>query len=359
MAVGSAIGMAGRLGRILRARNTPVRSRRSRQITKLSNQRLASLSLKSVTSPRFLTTCERFFLSFADSGGIGLTFALCSLCKLIHSPWPRWTNLQISAIPPVHSTSIVLVMSFSSIGFGYSLSIIATTLAQPSFISYFRLGTRSNATQLVATMNGVYQAGGLLAVFTISWFADRLGRRAAITVSALIKLVAGACLVGSVNVAMFILFRFVSSAGAFMGAAADPIWMNEVVPPNVRGVLVDIHSVGLLAGYMLSSWVGYGFYHCHALNGAQWRVPLAFQCLPVALLLLGLWWMPESPRWLFIGNQFEEAERTLRNFTLRKQQPLNQFKFNVRWRSTEDSTAPIDLCSPNQPIASERFWHSS
>ena len=207
---------------------------------------------------------------------------------------------------------MVLVMSLGSIGFGYSLSIIATTLAQPSFISYFRLDTRSNATQLVATMNGVYQAGGFLAVFTISWFADRLGRRAAIAVSALITLVAGACLAGSVNVAMFIVFRFLSGAGAFMGAAAVPIWMNEVVPPNVRGVLVDIHSVGLLVGYMLSSWVGYGFYKYHAPHGAQWRAPLAFQCLPVALLLLGLWWMPESPRWLFMNDRFEEAERTLR-----------------------------------------------
>jgi sugar porter (SP) family MFS transporter len=207
---------------------------------------------------------------------------------------------------------MVLVMCIGSIGYGYSLSIIATTLAQPSFISYFRLDTRSNATQLIATMNGVYQAGGLIAVFTVSWFADRLGRRAAVAVSALITLVAGACLAGSVNVEMFIFFRFVSGAGAFMGAAAVPIWINEVVPPNVRGALVDIHSVGLVFGYMLATWVGYGFYNYQASNGAQWRAPLAFQCLPVTLLLLGLWWMAESPRWLIMNGQLDEAERILR-----------------------------------------------
>jgi sugar porter (SP) family MFS transporter len=211
-----------------------------------------------------------------------------------------------------YNVFMVLVMSLGSMGYGYSASIIATTLAQPSFLTYFALDTRSNATQLIATMNGLYQTGGLLAVFTIAWLADRLGRRAAIAVSAFITLVAGACLAGSVNVVMFIFFRFVSGAGAFMILAAVPIWMNEVVPPSVRGILVDIHGAALLFGYMLATWIGYGFYNYQSTNGAQWRAPLAFQCLPVALLLVGIWWMPESPRWLLMNDRIEEAERTLR-----------------------------------------------
>lgn len=55
---------------------------------------------------------------------------------------------------------------------------------------------------------------------------------------------------------MFIFFRFVSGAGAFMILAAVPVWMNEVVPPSIRGVLVDIHGAALLFGYMLATWTG-------------------------------------------------------------------------------------------------------
>ena len=51
-------------------------------------------------------------------------------------------------------------------------------------------------------MNGMYQVGGLLGVFTVSFFADRWGRRVAIGVSAAIVLVSGALLAGSVNVGM-------------------------------------------------------------------------------------------------------------------------------------------------------------
>ncbi|RVX66729.1 hypothetical protein B0A52_08922 [Exophiala mesophila] len=211
-----------------------------------------------------------------------------------------------------YNVLMVALMSLGSVGYGYNASIIATTLAQPSFNTYFELDTRPNGTQLIATMNGLYQAGGFLGVLTISWLADRWGRRFAIGVSAFICMISGALLAGSVHVGMFIAMRFLSGAGAFMIVAAVPIWMNEVVPPSVRGILVDCHSVGLLFGYALATWLGYAFYHLPETNNGAWRAPLAFQCLPVFLLLLGLRWMPESPRWLMLKDRFEEADQTLR-----------------------------------------------
>lgn len=206
---------------------------------------------------------------------------------------------------------MILLMSLGSIGYGYNASIIATTLAQPSFISYFELDTRPDGTELIATTNGLYQAGGFLAVFSVSWLADRWGRRFAIGVSALLNLISGAGLTGSVHIGMFIFFRFLAGAGAFMIVAAVPIWMNEVVPPSVRGVLVDCHCVGLLLGYTSATIIGYGFFHLPADNNGGWRGPLSFQCLPVALLLMGIYWMPESPRWLIGQDRIEEAERVL------------------------------------------------
>lgn len=71
----------------------------------------------------------------------------------------------------IYNVIMVLAMSFGSMGYGYSASITATTLgmmlttpldvhissnlnlAQPSFIKYFELDTRSDATSLISTMN--------------------------------------------------------------------------------------------------------------------------------------------------------------------------------------------------------------
>jgi sugar porter (SP) family MFS transporter len=215
----------------------------------------------------------------------------------------------------VYNILMVLLMSAGSMSYGYSASIIATTLAQPSFLAYFNLAgphASSNANQLIATMNGLYQAGGFLAVFSTSFLADKWGRKMAIAVSAVITILAGALLAGSVHIAMFIVFRFVSGAGAFMILAAVPVWMNEVVPPSIRGVLVDIHGAALLFGYMLATWIGYGFYLYTPTGNVQWRAPLAIQVVWPTILLCGLYWMPESPRWLLINSRAEEANNILR-----------------------------------------------
>lgn len=50
-------------------------------------------------------------------------------------------------------------MSFGSACYGYSASIISTTLAPPSFITYFEAGTRADATRLESTVTGLYQVG--------------------------------------------------------------------------------------------------------------------------------------------------------------------------------------------------------
>lgn len=112
--------------------------------------------------------------------------------------------------------------------------------------------------------------------------------------SAILCLVSGAVLAGSVNMGMFLAFRFFAGAGAFMILAAVPIWMSEVVPPYLRGALVQLHAVVLVIGYMCASWLGFGIYHWEDGGSATWRIPFAIQCFFPLCLLLGLYWCPES-----------------------------------------------------------------
>jgi MFS family permease len=115
-------------------------------------------------------------------------------------------------------------------------------------------------------------------------------------------------LAGSTNIAEFLVFRFVAGASAFMILAAVPIWMNEVVPVALRGGLVDIHAVFLLLGYTVQGWVGFGFYFWKTGGSNTWRPPIALQCAWPAMLLMGIYWIPESPRWLVMKDRIEEAK---------------------------------------------------
>jgi sugar porter (SP) family MFS transporter len=205
-----------------------------------------------------------------------------------------------------YNVLIIVTMGLGSISYGYSAGIISQTLGQPSFLKYFHLDTRSDATDIIGLMNSLYQAGGLVGTFCVSFVADKWGRRTGIAVPSIINVVSSALLAGSVHVGMFICFRFTAGLAAYWIVSAVPVLMTEVAPPNVRGVLVNVHGLMLIFGFALSNWVGYGFYQID-----QWRAPFAFQSLPSILLLLVILRLPESPRWLVQQDRLEEALEVL------------------------------------------------
>ena len=108
---------------------------------------------------------------------------------------------------------IALFVALGSLTYGYSSSIIATTLGQPSFLTYFDLDTRSDTAGLMGAINGMFQGGGLIGTLSCTVTADWLGRRKAMVIGSVFAILGGALQAGSVHIAMFIIARFVSGIG--------------------------------------------------------------------------------------------------------------------------------------------------
>lgn len=189
----------------------------------------------------------------------------------------------------------MVFVALGSMTYGYCSSIIATTLGQPTFIRYFHLDTKSNANDLIGAINGLFQAGGLFGTLSCIGSADWLGRRKAMLVTSIITVIGGALQAGSVNIGMYLVFRFVTGFGIGALVTLVPLYQSEIAPPRIRGLLVGVHGVLICVGYTLASWVGLGFYFVDA-DGAQWRLPLAIQALPPLGLAIGVLFLPESPR---------------------------------------------------------------
>jgi MFS family permease len=77
-------------------------------------------------------------------------------------------------------------------------------------------------------------------------------------------------------------------------------------------MIVGITQQMIGVGFIVSTWVGYGSRHSPDSSSFQWRFPLAFQIIPSALLLVGLIWLPESPRHLIEKDRDEAAMKILR-----------------------------------------------
>ncbi|KAH7168211.1 hypothetical protein DER46DRAFT_500456 [Fusarium sp. MPI-SDFR-AT-0072] len=199
----------------------------------------------------------------------------------------------MAKIAEAKSTLNILIIVFVTLGsfsYGYSASIIASTLGQSHFISYFHLDPihDSNANALLGATNGLFQTGGLFGALLIGYCADRFSRRAAIIIASSIICVGGALQAASQNITMFLVMR----------------------------VLIG-------TGYSIAGWVGYA---CYPLNGnLQWRIPLALQTVTPALLCIGTLLLPESPRWLLQNDRPEEALAVLKRLHASAQDSEFQF----------------------------------
>jgi MFS family permease len=134
-----------------------------------------------------------------------------------------------------YSTKMVLAVSGISMGavsYAYAGSIVGTTLGrslqssrlrvlltvygetgQPSFITYMGLATNPNAEGLTGTVVGLFYAGGVFGAILSTYLADSIGRKWTAALGSIILVVSTACLAGSVNIAMFIVFRFFVGMG--------------------------------------------------------------------------------------------------------------------------------------------------
>ena len=65
-------------------------------------------------------------------------------------------------------------------------------------------------------------------------------------------------------------------------------------------------------GFIVSTWVGYGSSKVPASSAFSWRFPLGFQAIPCVILLFGMFFFPESPRYLIEIDRSDEAMRVLR-----------------------------------------------
>jgi len=220
------------------------------------------------------------------------------------------------------------IASFASCMIGYDSAFIGTTLALPSFASEFNFASYSPSSLALLKQNivSVYQAGaffGSLAAYVSSYF---IGRRKSLALFALIFIVGAGMMLGANGArgtGLIIGGRVLAGFGVGGCSNMTPIYISELSPPAVRGRLVGIYELGWQIGGLVGFWINYGVNTTLAPSHSQWLIPFAVQLIPAGLLLVGCFFIPESPRWLFSKGKREEAMKVL--CWMRQLQPSDMY----------------------------------
>lgn len=203
-----------------------------------------------------------------------------------------------------YALACALLASTNSILLGYDIGVISGA------ILYIRENLKLSSIQeeiLVGSLNVCSLIGSLLSGKT----SDLIGRRYTIVLAAT-TFFAGALLMGFAPSYPFLMAgRVVAGIGVGYSLMIAPVYTAEISPAMTRGFMSSLPEVFITVGILLGYVVNY------ALSGISknwnWRVMLLLAAVPAVGIGMGVFVMPESPRWLVMKKRLAEAKTVLVN----------------------------------------------
>jgi sugar porter (SP) family MFS transporter len=146
--------------------------------------------------------------------------------------------------------------------------------------------------------------GASLAAFT----SDRFGRKKSLLAAAALFTVSSIGAALPRNITEFVIARVLGGLAIGLASTLSPLYIAEISPARIRGLLVSVNQLAIVTGILLSYSVNYGL---TGAGPANWRWMFASAAVPSAFFLVTLLSVPESPRWLVQKGRDAEAENIL------------------------------------------------
>jgi sugar porter (SP) family MFS transporter len=197
--------------------------------------------------------------------------------------------------------------SFASLLIGYDSAFLGGTIALPAFKHAFGNLDPNTSGNLVIT----YQAGAVVGAMLAYPMGFYWGRRWALISCAMTFLIAAIVMViASPSTGLAPIYAGRTVAGLAIGAASNltPLYIGEIAPTSIRGMLVGIFELGWQVGAIIGFFINYAVsIHYSNTSKEQWLIPFAVQLIPGGLFALTAPFLIESPRWLLSKDRNDEA----------------------------------------------------
>jgi len=212
---------------------------------------------------------------------------------------------------------ISLVAALGGLLFGYDWVVIGG--AKPFFERYFHLTTAAqsgwaNSCALLGCLAGALMAGAL---------SDKFGRKRLLIFAALLFAMTSIGNALAPTFSCFVAWRMCGGVAIGLASSLSPMYIAEIAPAPLRGRLVSVNQLTIVIGILLAQYVNWFLvrglppgasedYIVHSWYGqAGWRWMFALTAVPSLLFFAGMFFVPESPRWLVKNGRGELARRIL------------------------------------------------
>ena len=195
---------------------------------------------------------------------------------------------------------ICLIATMGGLMFGFDIAIISG--AVPFIQPYFGW----NELQLGWGVSSLL-VGAIIGAFGSGVLSDKYGRKSVLLVVALFFAVSCAFTALATSSVIFISARLFGGLAVGAASVLSPMYVAEVAPPKRRGMLVAIYQLTIVLGILCSYTINYWLQNIDN----NWRWMFATGVVPSVLFFVGLFFIPESPRWLFKAGRKTESLKVL------------------------------------------------
>jgi SP family xylose:H+ symportor-like MFS transporter len=207
----------------------------------------------------------------------------------------------------VYLMSVCLVAALGGLLFGYDTGVVNGSLkyVQLKYDLDAAMKGFAASSALIACIFGAALAGPL---------SDRLGRKRALIVSAVLFLISGIGTALPRNFTEFIIYRAIGGLGIGAASMISPMYIAEISPARIRGRMVSLNQFAIIFGMLLVYFVNYfiaGLGDQRWNTQMGWRWMFGSESVPAAVLLILTCIVPESPRWLARQGKKDKAAKIL------------------------------------------------
>uniref|UniRef100_A0AC34QIR5 Major facilitator superfamily (MFS) profile domain-containing protein n=1 Tax=Panagrolaimus sp. JU765 TaxID=591449 RepID=A0AC34QIR5_9BILA len=216
--------------------------------------------------------------------------------------------------------SVIAVTIGGSFQFGYHIGnvnapgeLITQWYIQSHEYMFNTTMTKERADVVWSISVGIFAVGGMFGGLLSGWFADKFGRKGGLLFNNLFAFLAA----GLMSLAKFVNVYYMVTIGRFVigfscGLASGlvPMYLTEVAPINLRGMLGSVHQLLVTISILVSQILGLPYLLG---NEKYWPLIFAFTVVPALFQLATLPFCPESPKYnLIVKGKTDQAEKDLK-----------------------------------------------
>ncbi|KAI0313363.1 general substrate transporter [Amylostereum chailletii] len=204
-----------------------------------------------------------------------------------------------------------VLAAFGGLTFGYDQGVISVTLVMDHFlqtvpeIAAGHPGAGFNKGLLTA----ILEFGAMVGACGTGLIADRYSRKRALLIGSIWFFTGSIIQTATYSYPQLVVGRLLGGIGIGLLSCTAPLYISEVSPPSVRGALLVCEELMIVFGVIVAFWLTFGTRHID--SSLPWRLPFGIQIIPALILFLGVFFLPNSPRWLAMRGRDADCLATL------------------------------------------------